>query len=133
MGIGIKDFYLNNPMDRCEHMRIPISQIPPKIMSLHNLEPLLHNGAVYVEIRRGMYGLPKARQIASDESRPVWFSLVVDNFGVAYFGKENADHLIQTKKDANYKTTTDWEGTTFCDITLKWDYVNLTVDLSMPT
>ena len=155
MGIDIKDFYLNNPMDRYEYMRIPISQIPPKIKDLYNLQPLIHNGAVYVEIRKGMYGLPQAGRIASDalvpklnaagyhqsehvpglfkhESRPVWFSLVVDDFGVAYVGKENADHLIQTLQEANYKITTDWEGTTFCGITLKWDYVKRTVELSMP-
>ena len=155
MGIDIKDFYLNNPMDRYEYMRIPISQIPPKIIELYNLQPLIHNGAVYVEIRKGMYGLPQAGRIASDalvpklnaagyhqsphvpglfkhESRPVWFSLVVDDFGVAYVGKENAEHLIQTLHEANYKITTDWEGTTFCGITLKWDYDNRTVELSMP-
>ena len=155
MGIDIKDFYLNNPMDRYEYMRIPISQIPPKIIDLYNLQPLVHNGAVYVEIRKGMYGLPQAGRIASDalipklnaagyhqsshvpglfkhESRPVWFSLVVDDFGVAYVGKEHASHLIHTLQEANYKITTDWEGTTFCGITLKWDYTNRTVDLSMP-
>ena len=155
MGIDIKDFYLNNPMDRYEYMRIPVSQLPPKILELYNLQPLIHKDAVYVEIRKGMYGLPQAGRIASDalvpvlqaagyhqsplipglfkhETRPVWFSLVVDDFGVAYVGKENAEHLINTLKEANYKITADWDGTTFCGVTLKWDYVNRTVELSMP-
>ena len=86
-------------MDRYEYMRIPVSQLPPKIMDLYNLQPLVHNNAVYVEIRKGMYGLPQAGCIASDalipvlqaagyhqsplipglfkhNTRPVWFSLV---------------------------------------------------------
>ena len=102
-----------------------------------------------------MHGLPQAGRIASDalipvlqaagyhqsplipglfkhNTRPVWFSLVVDDFGVAHIGKENADHLIDTLKQANYKITTDGDGATFCGITLEWDYVNRTVDLSMP-
>ena len=52
MGIDIKDFYLNNPMSRFEYMRIPIHQIPQKIIEQYNLTPLIHNGAVYVEIRK---------------------------------------------------------------------------------
>ena len=33
-------------------------------------------------------------------TRPVQFTLVVDDFGVNYVGKEHADHLIKaTKKD----------------------------------
>jgi hypothetical protein len=66
-----------------------------------------------------MYGLPQAGIIAQEllakrlkehgysqskttpglwkyEWHPVWFSLVVDNFGVKYIGKEHAQHLLQT-------------------------------------
>ena len=154
MGIDIKDFYLNNPMDRYEYMRMPTNCIPKKIFDLCNLGPLVHKGAVYVEIRKGMCGLPQAGRLASDvlipilqkaghhqsettpglfkhETRPIAFCLVVDDFGVKYVGKEHAEHLIQTLKEANYKITTDWEGTKFCGIDLKWDYENGTVDLSM--
>ena len=60
MGIDIKDFYLNNPMKRAEYMRIPVNQIPKKIMDMYDLWPLVHNSAVYVEINKGMYGLPQA-------------------------------------------------------------------------
>ena len=155
MGIDIKDFYLNNPMGRYEYMRIPISQIPQKIIDLYNLTPLIHNGAVYVEIRKGMYGLPQAGRIANDklvpileqagytqsehipglfkhDTRPVAFCLVVDDFGVKYVGKEHAEHLANTLQDAGYKITMDWEGKQFCGMTLNWDYENGTVDLSMP-
>lgn len=155
MCMDIKDFYLNNPMNRYEYMQIPVSQIPKRIMEQYNLEPLIHNGAVYVEIQKGMYGLPQAGKIASDalipvlnaagyhqsqftpglfkhDTRPIAFSLVVDDFGVSYVGKEHALHLQKTLEDANYQITLDWEGTQFCGITLEWDYENGTVDLSMP-
>ena len=155
MGIDIKDFYLNNPMSRYEYMRIPINQLPKKIIDQYNLTPLIHNGAVYVEIQKGMYGLPQAGRIANDklvpilkqagyhqsehtpglfkhDTRPVAFCLVVDDFGVKYVGKDHALHLAQTLESAGYKITTDWEGKQFCGITLNWDYENGTVDLSMP-
>jgi hypothetical protein len=31
-----------------------------------------------------------------------------------------------------YKTTADWDVSTYCGITLKWDYANRTVELSIP-
>ena len=55
----IANFYLNNPMARFEYMRIPICDIPPSIMAQYNLLPLVHNGNIMVEIRKGMYGLPQ--------------------------------------------------------------------------
>jgi len=88
-------------------MRIPISIIPKSIFEQYKLAGFVHNGAVYVEITKGMYGLPQAGRIANDRltaflapygyapvpitpglwkhaSRDVTFSLVVDDFGVKY-------------------------------------------------
>ena len=59
------------------------------------------------------------------------FTLVVDDFGIKYIGKENAQHLIDTIR-SQYTMTTDWSGELYCGLTLKWDYANRTVDLSMP-
>ena len=63
--------------------------------------------------------------------RPVVFSLVVDDFGVKYVGRQHAEHLIEALKQS-YSIKVDWEGTLFCGITLKWDYDKRSVDLSMP-
>ena len=49
------------------------------------------------------------------------FSLVVDDFGVKYVGKEYVDHLISK----------DWDGQLYCGIHMKWDYNKRTIDLSM--
>jgi hypothetical protein len=64
--IDIKDFYLNTPMERYEYMRIPVKDIPAVIMEQYNLLPLVHNGFVLVEIRKGLYGLPQAGLLANE-------------------------------------------------------------------
>jgi hypothetical protein len=104
MGIDLKNFYLNTPLDRYEYMKMPIVLIPPKIIDQYNLLPLVHNGFVFIKIQKGMYGLPQAGILASNllqkrlakhgyaptehthglwkhHTRPILFSLVVDNFG----------------------------------------------------
>ena len=64
--MDIKNFYLNNDVDRFEYMKIPLSAILQAIIDQYNLEPLAHKGFVYVEIRKEMYGLPQAGRIAND-------------------------------------------------------------------
>jgi hypothetical protein len=60
------------------------------------------------------------------------FSLVVDDFGVKYVGKEHADHLINCLKEETYKITEDWIGDLYCGILLHWDYKAQILDISMP-
>ena len=55
------------------------------------------------------------------EWRPIQFTLVVDDFGVKYVGKEHALHLKSTLED-NYGVTTEWDGKRYIGITLYWDY-----------
>ncbi len=64
--------------------------------------------------------------------RPISFTLVVDDFGVKYVGQEHADHLIASIRSTYKKLTEDWTGSLYCRITLDWDYVGRTVDISMP-
>jgi hypothetical protein len=65
-------------------------------------------------------------------SRPISFTLVIDDFGVKFVGKEHVDHLIASIKSTYKKLTEDWTGSLYCGITLDWDYVGRTVDISMP-
>jgi hypothetical protein len=51
-------------------MMIPVSLIPKAIFNQYNLGPLVHNGYVYVEINKGMYGLPQAGRIANNNLVP---------------------------------------------------------------
>ncbi len=55
----VKDFYLNTSMPRYEYMRVPIAWIPDKIIQEYNLWEIVDDeGYIYMEIRKGMYGLP---------------------------------------------------------------------------
>jgi hypothetical protein len=65
------------------------------------------------------------------KTRPITFTLVVDDFGVKYVGKEHADHLLNALKK-HYEVTEDCEGKLYCGTLLEWDYDNRTVILSMP-
>jgi hypothetical protein len=141
-------------MERYEYMKLPLALIPAEIVKQYNLLDLAHDGSVYIEIRKGMPGLKQAGRIASDRltahlaksgyapvartpslwkhaTLPVVFSLVVDDFGVKYTGAANAQHLIDALKEI-YKISIDWAGELYLGLTLKWDYVNRVVDLSMP-
>ena len=144
MCLDISNFYLGTPLDRFEYMRIPLSTLPEHTIVQYDMRKHAKNGFVYVEIRKAIYGLPQAGALAIKQlkekrkphgyyevphtpglwrhvSRPISFTLVVDNFGAKYVGKEHADHLINAIK-GTYKCTEDWEGSLYCGISLKWDF-----------
>jgi hypothetical protein len=110
MGHDIRNYYLGTPMDCYEYMRLPINLIPDEIIREYNLLPLNHNGYVYIEIRKGMCGLPQTGILTQNllkkcldkygyrptrhnhgvwkhDTGPVMFCLVVDDFGIKYVGK----------------------------------------------
>ena len=60
------------------------------------------------------------------------FTLVVDDFGIKYVGKEHADDLLAALTD-HYKIENDWEGKLYCHIELRWDYEGGWVNTSMST
>ena len=55
----------------------------------------------------------------------------MDDFGIKYTNKADADHLIQALKK-QYEITFDWEEKKYLGVNLGWDYVNRAVTLSMP-
>jgi hypothetical protein len=58
-------FYLNMPMDRPEYVRIKIKDVPDEIIKEYNLREMVDDdGYLYVEVRKGMYGLPQAGLLA---------------------------------------------------------------------
>jgi hypothetical protein len=65
------------------------------------------------------------------KSRPIAFTLIVDDFAVIYGGQENAHHLRNALLH-NYEITTDWGGNVYSGMTLNWDYQKRTCDISMP-
>ena len=64
-------------------------------------------------------------------TRPISFTLVVDDFGVKYIQRSDVNHLIECLK-MDYKLTKDWDGDLYCCIKLKWDYNARLLDILMP-
>jgi hypothetical protein len=60
MMMDINTYYLGTPLPRYEYMRMLLSRFPEEIVSKYNLKALAVNGWVYIEIRKGMYGLKQA-------------------------------------------------------------------------
>ena len=120
-----ENFYLATPLDRPEYMRIPIELIPQEFIDASNLADKIKMvncvGYIYMKIIRGIFGLPQAGVLANtllrkrlavhdyyevehtpglftDKTQPIWFTLVVDDFGVKYIGRQHAEHLMSVLK-----------------------------------
>ena len=152
----VKNYYLNTPLDWPEYMRIPISLIPQEIIIEYKLSALVHHdGYVYIRINKGMYGLPQAGILANKllakrlgkdgyyqcrhtpglwrhTSRPITFTLIVDDFAIKFVGQEHAQHLLTLLQRDYEAVSTDWTATLYCGIMCKWDYEKKTCDMSMP-
>ena len=63
----IANFYLNKPMNRYEHTKLPLDIIPEEIIQQYNLRNLAHKGFEYMVIQKVMYGIPQAGKIANDK------------------------------------------------------------------
>ena len=157
--MDIKNFYFNTPLPRYEYLRLKISDMPDDFIKSYGLDKKeTKERYVYIECRRGMYGLPYAGLIAQEllekifedhsytqsqmkpglwthKWRPIQFKLVVDYFGVKYIGDEHAEHLISVVKK-HYELTHDLnkenQGTRYCGVTMDWDYEKRELHLSMP-
>jgi hypothetical protein len=131
MCLDVKKFYLGTPMDSFQYTPIPIKLIHQEIIEEYSLLSLVLDGQVYIEVQKGMYAPPPSRiaihgyhQTKSTPglwrhvTRPIQFTLVVDNFVVKYLVKEHAQHLIDALK-TDYIVSKDWTGGLYCGITLR--------------
>jgi hypothetical protein len=59
------------------------------------------------------------------------FSLIVNDFGIRYSTRADANHLIATLKSA-YEVSLNWTGSRYCGLSLKWNYLARTCDMSIP-
>jgi hypothetical protein len=148
MMMDIKNYYLGTPLPRFEYMKMLLSRFPEEIVQKYRLNALAVDGWVYIEIRKGMYGLKQAALLANQllqtrlapfgyyparhtpglwlhHTRPISFTLVVDDFAVKYVGKQHTEHLRNALLKT-YELTTYWAGTVYSGIILKWDYKNRT-------
>jgi hypothetical protein len=65
MTTDVKNYYLGTPLPRYEYMRLPISILPNEIIEKYHLKRLAVDGWIYLEIRKGMYGLKQAGILAN--------------------------------------------------------------------
>jgi hypothetical protein len=65
MMMDIKNYYLGTPLPRFEYMKMLLSRFPEEIAQKYNLNAFVVDGWVYIEIRKGMYGLKQAGLLAN--------------------------------------------------------------------
>ena len=154
MTINISNFYLNTPMKRYEYLLLNLRDIPEEIIQLYNIcNKATKDGRIYVNISKGMYGLPQDGLLAQEllkkrlskhgyfqsklvpglckhQWRPIQFTLVVEYFGVKYVGKKHSHHLMSAL-NYNYTINHDLKGSKYVGITLDWDYDGRKVHLLM--
>lgn len=153
--VDIKDFFLQTMLDIPEYIRIHKKYFTQDFIQAYDMHHIPDNdGYVYCEINKGMYGLKQAAILAYNQlvarleqygyhplrsSTGLWkhktkrtmFALCVDDFGIKYDNKDDLNHLLHALK-MFYDITIDMTGSSFCGLTLHWDYNNQFVDVSMP-
>jgi hypothetical protein len=65
-GADIKNMYLDTPLDWYEYMKMPFFLFPQDIIEHYGLLDKVLNGYMYMEICKGMYGLPQAGILAKN-------------------------------------------------------------------
>ena len=110
-------------MKRYKYIKFKLNTLPEEIIQEYKLRDIATpDRAVYVEVRKGMYGLPQAGILASEllekrlnkhghfqstqilglwthKSRPILFTLVVEDFGVKYvcppfYGRPHGQEVV---------------------------------------
>ena len=136
-------------------MKTKYKYLPEDIRRRYNLHAKVTNDDyIYIRIRKGMPGLKQAAILAYQHSRnflkpygyepipgtaglwkhctrPTVFCLCVDDFGIKYWSKQDADHLCNAI-GSSFRYTVDKEGKNYCGLTLHWNYNKGDVDILMP-
>ena len=68
----------------------------------------------------GFSPVPRNPALWKHTTKPITLSHFVDNFGVKYFGKENAYHLAQTLQKLN-TISIYWTSSLFCGLIIAWN------------
>jgi hypothetical protein len=156
MTMDITDFYLGTTLKRKAYMWIRRDQLSHKSIKLLGIQDAKwwKNDKVLFEIGKGIYGLEEAGKLAQDrlyehlaaagfhlvpnhtgllqhDTRPIMFSLVVDDFGVKYINRDDVEYLASTLKQL-YDITMDWSGSKYLGITVDHNYEAKELAISMP-
>jgi hypothetical protein len=122
MMMDITKYYVGTPLPTYEYMRIPLTIIPQDIIEKYDLKRLAVNSWVYLEIRKGVYGLKQAGLLANQliqkrlkpfgyyparhtpglwlhNTKPTAFSLVADDFAAST--SQNLTPIIYVTRSYN--------------------------------
>jgi hypothetical protein len=114
MCLDINFFYLTANLDWYEYMKMTIASFPQWIIEQYNLNKHVHHGFIYLEMQCAVWGLPQVGILTNKllrccllphgyfecpntpglwkhKTQLIAFTLVVDNSGVEYVGKEHVD------------------------------------------
>ena len=135
-------------------MRIHLSLILQEMIDEYDVMKYVEiDSYVYVQITGAMYRLSQSGRIANQDlqkhlakygyyltkqkpglwkhqTRPISFTLVVDDFGIKYTNKDDIDDLFKTIKE-KYPLKIDLTGAKYVEIDLDWDYKKREVKLTM--
>ena len=79
----------------------------------------------------GYHPMKSSNGMWKHTTRPIIFALCVDDFGIKYNNDNDLEHLLSALKTF-YEITVNKQGTSFCGLTLDWNYQEGYVDVSMP-
>ena len=150
----VKDYYLGTPMAVAAYMLISLKQLSSTIIDKFNLRPLAYKNNVMVKITKGMYGLAQAGRLAQDRmvphlakhgylqstetpmlfkhaTRPIAFTLIVDDFGIKYTDRADAEHLHAALREL-YVITVDWSGDQYIGLHINHDKKAHIITISIP-
>lgn len=152
MTIDEKNFYYQTPMKQYKYMRICMNDLKEEIIQLYELDNKQTNVWFYVEVRKGMPGMPQVGLLANKllpkrlakhgyfpcttprlwrlKWHPFVFTLVVDDFGVQYVGHAHAQNLIAAIGE-HYEHTMDWTGKKYSGLDIEWNSNKREVRISM--
>lgn len=67
MIVDIRNFYLNSPLKRPEYIQLKLSDTLDKIIDQYKLcTKVILEGYIYMEVNKGMYGLPQSGLLANE-------------------------------------------------------------------
>jgi hypothetical protein len=154
MTLDITDFYLCSPLERPEYMRIHRRDLPPETIDKYKDSIIFDGDFAMVEVTKSIYGLkqagiiaqkrlidhlsahdyvqaPNTRGLFRHTTRPIAFSLVVDDFGVKYRDKADVEDLLKVLRQL-YVVKEDWTGDSYIGLTINHDFPAHTITISMP-
>ena len=132
-------------MEVDEYMKVPYKHSLLDIQKQYNLESkVTKSGHIFIKIKKRMYGLKQAailvynnmkKKLATHKYHSIigttgmWkhktkktkFCVCVNDFGIKYYSKEDADHLLDCLQE-KYKYTTDMQGKNYGGFTFDWNY-----------